>query len=373
MIRYYLICAMICTFLSHTTAREKLQYRNSELNRLSQTLHLHPDSLSEGMNYLVINGRQIKAQIDNGVLIFLGYCLFSNELKSMAHTPIFNFLERYFLQLDHPEKDRPLNKVLKEDRFVFNKGSVASVAQIKQDDSFSFGDENKRYWATWTRDGQEFLSVSFPANHELISGENKVESEINVEADILAAHVDSVIPVNESVLITTHQKGYYIKKGSTYLNGRLISDLYYQRYQGHDSPKLIADESHPLESASNLMLSLELQNDCSLKIKQILYGYKKKTFEVPLRNWLAYCKNSGCQLYWGVESFDNNIIKATIVAVNEAENYNHILFVNIPVSVIISGSGSIEARLDSFIPMHNVTNIFGKYRNLPKQPKIFEE
>ena len=361
---------MICTCLSYVSAKDQLQYRTSELDRLTQALQLNPDSMVEGKNDLVVNGRHIYAQIDNGMLTSLGYCLFSNDQKRVMHTPILNFLERYFLQLDYPQKDRPRDRMLREDRFTFKKGSLALIATIKEDDAFSCGCDNRQYWATWTRHGQEFISVSFPASHELISGENKVESERYVEADILSARIDSVVPIDTAALSPFLQDGYYIKKGSTYLHDLLMSDLYYQCHL--DTFSLITDQNHPLESASNLMLSPEIQTDCRLKIKQVMYGYQKKYFEVPLQNWISYCINSGCELFFGVESFEKDIIQASVIAVNEAENYNHVLFVNIPLSVIRGKSGYIEAKLETFIPMHNVTNIFDKYRKITKQPKLYE-
>jgi hypothetical protein len=149
------------------------------------------------------------------------------------------------------------------------------------------------------------------------------------------------------------------------------SDLYYER---RDSVlQLICDEAHPLESAANLMLSAEGTADCVLNVKQVMYGYKKKTFDVPLRNWIAYCLKGGCELYFAAESLDEKEIRATVIAVNIAENYNHVIFVDIPLSVIRQRGGEIVARLESFIPMHNVQNLFAKYKTIKnKQPKIYE-
>ena len=372
MIRVHLICVIACTCLSHISAKAQLQYRTNELNRLTQALQLNPDSMLEGQNNLLVNGRLIRAQVDNGVLNSLGYCLFSDDLKTMAHTPILNFLERYFLQLDHPEKDRPANRMLREDRFVFNKGSLASIATIQQDDGFSFGYEHKYYWATWTRNGQELLSVSFPANHELISGEAKIEAEKNVETDIRVSQLGPTKPVNKEMLTSTLQKDYYVKQGSTYLSKLLTSNLYYQ--QSDSTFSLICNESHPLESAANMMLSPDSQAAFNLKVKQIMYGFKKKFFDVPLYNWIAYCVNNGCELYFGVESFEREVIRASVFAVNIAENYNHVLFVNIPLKIIGQGSGDIEAQLETFVPMHNVLNMFAKYKKKTnKQTKIYEQ
>ena len=346
-------------------------YRSMEIKRLVQILQLNVDSLLEGVNTYNIKGRQVKLRYNNGQISSIGYLLFPEELIAAAQTPIMSFLERYFLQLDYPKPDRPRDRMIREDRFSFETGSFATVSTIRSDDAFSFSYEQNRYVSTWMRDGEILLSVSFPAEHELISGENKLEAENNVEADILNARTIMTDPVNESLLSATIQKDYYIRQGGTYLSKSLTSDLYYQRCDS--SFLLLQDASHPLETAANMMLSLESQATCQLKIKQVMYGYRKKYYEVPLRNWIAYCKNNGCKLYYGVETFNPDGIKASVIAVNEAEGYNHVLNVQIPLSVIDTATGIIDAQLETFIPMHNVRNLFAKYQKKKKQSKTYIE
>lgn len=368
-LRYVSILIYLC-FMA-LCASSSVRYRTAELKRLSEALHVQTDSIHEGENTIYVGNRLVRIQIDEGTMSFMGYMLFSNEMKEMAHTPILNFLERYLLQLDYPQKDRPQNKMLREDRVKFEIGSLAMVATLQTDCTFSYSYEHNRYIATWSRDGNPILSVSFPANHELISGENKKEAEEFIETDIRASQPSPTMPVNKDLLTSTIQKDYYVRPGSTYLKKQLTSDLYYQQTDNFFS--LIINESHPLESAANIMLSTDNPSSFILKVKQVMYGYKKKYFDVPLRNWIAYCQNNGCELYFGVESFDKEMIRASVIAVNDAEKYNHVLFVMIPLKTISQGSGDIEAQLETFIPMQNVTNLFEKYKkNKNKQPKIFE-
>lgn len=361
----------IILFLCLLSVKAEPSYRSAEIKRLVSALQLNADSLQEGWNTFALNDRQVKLLYTGGQVSFVGYDLFSDELKAVARTPIMNFLERYFLQLDYPWAERPINRMQREDRFKFETGSLATVATVRGDDAFSYVCEHNRYVATWTRDGQPILSVSFPAEHELISGENKLEAEANIEADILDAQIRRNTPVNDSTLSPTIQQDYFIKKGGTYLNKLLTSDLYFHRKDS--SYTLISDISHPLESAANMMLSTESLSPCNMKIKQIMYGYKKKNYEVPLNKWIAYCQNNGCELFYGVESFNQKGIKALVIAVNMAENYNHVLFVDIPLSVIGTEGGTIDAQLETFIPMHNVKNLFAKnFKTSNKQPKIYQ-
>ena len=360
MVKLRYINLLICLCLLPLCAKSSVLYRTAELKRLYETLQVHTDSIHEGLNTISIGNRLVNIRIDDGMVSFIGYMLFSEEMKAMAHSPILDFLERYFLQLDYPQADRSPNKMLREDRVKFEIGSLELVATLNADCTFSYGYELNRYVATWSREGQPILSVSFPANHELISGENKIESEQFVETDIRVSQLGPLKPVNKDLLTSTLQKNYFIKPGSTYLNKHLTSDLYYQQIDSVFS--LICNESHPLESAANMMLSSDNPLSFNLKIKQIMYGYKKKFFDIPLRNWIAYCQNNGCELYFGAESLDQEMIKASVIAVNNAEKYNHVLFVIIPLKAISQGSGDIEAQLETFIPMQNVTNLFCKYK-----------
>ena len=333
-----LTCCLVLLSLMHSPSLVEAAptFRSQKLQKLAAALRLNADSLREGQNLLTVNNRQVKVTVVGGQVTALGYDLFTDELKAVAATPILTFLERYFLQMDYPEADRPTDRMLREDRFQFKTGSRSTVAKLRPDDAFSFNYELRKYVATWTRDNLPLLTVSFPANHELISGENKIESERNFAADVLHAVVQPLSAVDASVLTPTLQNDFYIKKGGNYMNENIVADLYYQKSPAGFS--LLQNVSHPLESAGNMAMEAAISTGYNLKVTQVMYGYKM-----------------------------------TIFAVNAAENYNHLLFLNVPLSVIDRRQGDIQARLETFIPMHNVTNIMAKYRkNKNKERKLYE-
>ena len=368
-----LTCCLVLLSLMHSPSLVEAAptFRSQKLQKLAAALRLNADSLREGQNLLTVNNRQVKVTVVGGQVTTLGYHLFTDELKAVAATPILTFLERYFLQMDYPEADRPTDRMLREDRFQFKTGSRATVAKLRPDDAFSFNYELRKYVATWTRDNLPLLTVSFPANHELISGENKIESERNFAADVLHAVVQPLSAVDASVLTPTLQNDFYIKKGGNYMNENIVADLYYQKSPAGFS--LLQNVSHPLESAGNMAMEASISTGYNLKVTQVMYGYKKQQYDIPLSKWIAYCRSQGCDLYYGIESMTADMVKMTIFAVNAAENYNHLLFVNVPLSVIDRRQGDIQARLETFIPMHNVTNIMAKYRkNKNIERKLYE-
>ncbi len=355
-------CASLCA---------RPSYRLPEFKHLVTMLRIQEDSLCEGKNYFHTGKMKVYVDVRKNLVADMGYVVFSDDLKAAANTPILNFLERYFLLLDYPKPDHTRQKMLQEDRFRFITGNSNTLRELLPTDEFSYNGQRRIYEAAWRRDGRTLLSVSFPAEHQLISGEDKIQAEANFQNDALSATIPEVAGVSEEELTPTLQKDYFIMKGSTYMNNKLNSDLYYHKQEG--AYRLLASVSHPMESAANMMIGTDYNERYNLKVSQVLYGFKKKTYDLPLRNWIAFCRNNGCTLYYGIESMDEQTIKATVIAVNTAENYNHLLFVNIPLSAIDTGRGDIEAKLETYIPMHNVLNIFAKYRKVKnKNKKMYE-
>ena len=61
-----------------------------------------------------------------------------------------------------------------------------------------------------------------------------------------------------------------------------------------------------------------------------------------------------------------------VIAVNELENYNHVLTVKVPSSVVGQHVGRIEANLYPYIPTHNVKALFAKFNTSNKKEITFE-
>ena len=254
-------------------------------------------------------------------------------------------MERYFLQLKYPPTVKTASNMLRDDQFHFLKGSIAVIDEIRPTDDFAFNNDNHCYTATWNRDGKILLSVSFPVEYELISGENKIEAEDNLLSDIQNTKVSHDSP------LTTHLSE------STYINDCFSNRLYYQK------GKLISSSNHPAETLANLMLSTQARGQYDISVTQISYGFQKIVFQVPLRQWIAFCQNSGCQLYFGIDTMnEQGDISAVVLAVNQAENYNHVLTINMDAESLDARKGTIEARLYPYVPTHNVLNMFADYR-----------
>lgn len=333
------------------SASAKPSFRTAELERLAKVLALDTEALPDGYNHPTVKGIRLTVHQTEQTIDHIGLYLFPEEMRQTGKSPIFDFLERYFLQLKYPPQAKSMTNMICDDQFKFLTGSLETVDAILLTDGFSYSYDNHSYQATWSRDNQPLLSVSFPVEYELISGENKIEAEDNLPSDIRSTKV--VIPTGKPFA----RKDHYLSKDIT-------NRLYLSKGE------LVLSERHPLESAANMMLSLQTGGEFNISITQLSYGFKRTVFEVPLKQWIAFCEEHGCELYFGIEDMtEHSGVDGVVMAVNTSENYNHVLTVRIPSEVLEAKSGTIEARLYPYVPTHNVLTMFANYRK--SNPKTF--
>lgn len=321
----------------------QISYRTAELKRLASVMSIDVSALKEGYNLLSFNNRPLVVIVKNNAVSHIGWQLFSKDAREIGNVPVLDFLERYFLQLNYPPKDMSARQMLSDDQFSFVKGSLSTVSEIQPTDAFGFNYDKRKYVATWTRNGQSILSVTFPVEYELISGENKIEAENNLKADIQNTSLKGVRPKTAP---DVH-----------YINEKFSNRLYKKKGE------LLFSERHPAETVSNMLLSMETKGDYNVKITQLSYGFRKLVFTVPLRQWIAFCQNNGCLLYIGIEDINaDGDVSAVVIAVNEEENYNHVLTITIPSETIRNQKGTLDARLYPYVPTHNVLSLFATYK-----------
>lgn len=356
-----IIITIACCLFFTAQASAQPPCRNAELTRLATRLALAPDSLHEGYCHLRIGGRDVTVLVRDSVVCHIGQTLFPDAFKTGDNALLFNFLERYALQLKMPQPDKTAALMLRDDDVTFSHGSPATFSSIDSTKAFSFTKKDGRYACTWSNGEKTLLALSFPAEYQLLCGENKIEVEQRLEKELLRTVVSDTLLVQPDTasLSPTPQPQFFVERRGSYLDDRLNADLYYEQTDSA-AFRLISDSSFPAESLANAMLTPAAPGSYTLRIDQSLYGYASKQITVPLRQWLAYCQQSGCKLYFGVEQTDSASVRAMLMAVNTQADYNHLLTFTVPFSVIDSQQGTIEARLFSFVPMHNVKDIFGK-------------
>lgn len=353
------------------------QYKTAKIEEMANLLSFDLSDSAFGYQSKQWQGYPITVHTDGqGKIDHLGLKLFnrqdSNDKDLLL---IFNFVERYLLELLLLKDRQQLANMLISDRVNLEYGDFPDLKKISDSLLLRISqDESGKYSVSWSdhQTGKIVYSLSFPVNYELILGMNKIEIENNLAKEIqLQAYnieVKGTVRI-EDLQLMPKTTNHYIKQGVKYIIGALNSNLYYMKDKG-DQFRLIYDNKYPIESLANLMITEEVDHSYQLDISQNKYGYKEASFQVPLKQWVRYCLNSGCVPYFGFEDENETEIRASVVMENRWLAYNHVLYITFSKDLLKQKSGSIKAKLHAYIPTHNVTDLFYQTtNNLDKKPK----
>ena len=171
-ITYYILCLFLFLGNGHAFA---LQYQTVFLKKAAQKMAL--DSLLEtkaGKNvakYFDFKGTKMVAHYDGNAMVdHLGIVLFSETMKKENPSPIYDFLERAYL--DHIYKVSDNNLYL--NNIQFQVGSWDSFKKINASVPCSVNNGmDKFYTVKWQQNGKTLLSLAFPANYEYFANDSR--------------------------------------------------------------------------------------------------------------------------------------------------------------------------------------------------------
>lgn len=154
----------------------KNRYQSDLLAQIAESLQMKAmlDTMSNG-SYIAQQAymsHPLSIIVNDGEVEHIGYSIFSKEMRSGMPSPIYNFLERYALQADLPlKKSKTVERQLFEDDVTFTVGNIHKLSSIWTMENLAFSLENlqdRMCRATWTDNGKNVCSVSFPVSYNLL-------------------------------------------------------------------------------------------------------------------------------------------------------------------------------------------------------------
>lgn len=369
--RKLIIAMLACLLVGLSSVKaQQASFATQLLSKLAKDIHLQAvDSLSQGY-YKVgsMLGKDVIAEYDSShVVTHLGVRLFNPQMKKDLNPLVYNFLERYLLELCCWKDKETLSRKIADDKVYFIKGYVADFSKVKDNSLFSVSRvENKFYEVSWRHSVNEkpFLSMAFPVQYELLLGTPQVEIEQTMHEKIIQApnydevqELSNMSLLKDSVYATSPKRFYQIPDVNTC--------LYYQK-DASGLYQLICDESHLQYSAMNIFHVLTKVNN-PIKIEQSIYGFKKLEYVVSLQQWLNYCHAENLTVYTAIETEYENGFKVLLIAENKDLGYNHVLSVIVPKDFCTNAKSEFSAKLNAFITTHNVKNLYEQYKKGPKK------
>ena len=230
--------------------------------------------------------------------------------------------------------------------------------------AFALNADAERYTVGWQlADGT--LTMVFPKQYELLLGADKMEMEKGLMEELArAGDVDcEVDTLAVAGLEPAARKGYYIRKGGHYLANEMHSDTYYREI-GNGKAVLVFDAALPAESLANLFQEGWCGDDrrVMIQVQHHCYGNRKVEFMLELPQWVAYCKQHKCDVYFGMEQSDGTTLKGTVIVVNPDLGYNHMLYFECAADLFTRLRPHVDAVLYSYVPTHNIKDLFNDYK-----------
>ena len=308
----------------------------------------------------------VVARDKEGTIEHVGVKLFDRTLLTLHPSPIYYFMERYLLELLLLPNNSEITQKLRMDKVKLASDIIQStdykkvirrfVTDYSSDCSVYITCNNNRYQVSCIRQNKVLLKMQFPVRHELITGLSKLEAENSVYVSLLAHRVGKpeALSLND---VSVYQDSLYAYNEDYYMMEDIISTSYY-RAENENLVPLFEEEAMP-ESVYNLF-NAEHDWGVEVEITQNLYGGKKQTYSLPLFRLLDYLRKQGCGLYTGLKKVGGSSIEGTILAVHMELGYQHLLSFKVDRKVIKQpGKTEVKVKMYSYIPIHNVSSLFG--------------
>lgn len=345
-------------------------YQTDLLGRMATYMKLAStfETLKDGTywKHFSFNGKPITVIVRNGRIEHIGYALFTPYLRSTFSSPVFNFLERYTLEIDLPlNREKEVVRQIAEDDISFDKGTFAFFQTLLRDTTFlvQIDNDGKRYTVSWHKNNLAHCSIHFPISFDLLNGSEMLENERRIRADIWADPLCQVVSVQVSrkQLLPTWQSNYFILPGESYYTDSLNTNRYYEQ-DPEGNFRLMYHAKYPLESLANLFTTSEIENQFAIDIRLKKYGYQEELMNIPLNRWVSFCLNNGCKPFFGVISFDGNVAECELIMQNKNQGYDHAMRITFDISLLENRKGVVQARLNSYVPTSKIKYLFDEIK-----------
>ena len=375
------VCAGVLLLFS--IALQAQSFKASHLQKAYEKLHLNTETANR-------SGLTIR-KAEDGTIEHIGIPLFSNEMRTLLPSPIYDYLE--FALLDH--KYHINENTLQQQKIKFFNGSWADLENIKPSDNCTIDNrDDKWYVIKWSNNTKEILSVAVPIDYELLANSHRKEMEQNFSHELKQYKPDKAQPlfVESDELESLHRDGLLVKRGTSFLMPEINNDIYF-RYETiresaetkirptrsenitfeEEVPVLLVDVENPQETWANILLTPDQGgiNVC-LSLELLYAGYHKETIRISLPQWMGYCRSVGCTPYYIYEGTKDNQGAAIMMMYNRSEGYAHLVYLQAPLCQLADRSQAYTGKVYMYIPTSNISELFAKVAVGKSSPKNYE-
>ncbi|WP_146161507.1 hypothetical protein [Mangrovibacterium marinum] len=298
-------------------------------------------------------------------------------MRTAVGVEIADFLERAMLESVLEENNGKLKPKLKEynmelewNQIPYGSPLFHSLADglntIHDQSRFLLTHDSLTYCANWLNDDNSSFTVRFPANYELILGKDKKELDDQLGIKLKQHACTRKNPPKPLPKLDVLEKGknFLIQKGNSLFIEDMNSNTYFKKSPTGEIQWLY-DEQFAAQTLANLFYHDDPQaENIRLKILHRKYGKKTDEYLISLAQLTCFF-DEGFDTYIGFEQTSQPDLTAVVFFYNTKTNYLNMLRVKTKASALFN-QGILECELHSYIPEHNIKNLFGTYRDTGK-------
>lgn len=370
-IRY--IFAILLLALSATTlpAQDNIEIRTPE--RIARMIESMPmkDIPLQGVFRCpeLSNTVMFYTEARDGVTEQLGARLFPDEIRSntLYDPVIIGFIERLWVELLLRKTTESQISLLKEygvrivlGGYPLGSGNFSRLSQaldvINSMNSFSTNIGGTELDVQIRTATGNTLHIYIPASRDLLFQYDKKEHEERLVKELFNSR-KPYRQVDRVINMLPYDDNIWVSGGLCYMIDSLRNDVFLTR-----SGQAVWDsKSYPVETMRNILMSAVVPvrlNGMTLEITPHTYNRDIPKFRIPMSQFLGYIQNQGFEFYTGDAGRNGDRYQCLLVMYNTIYNYLHMLSVSFTPDQLDAGQTVIKADLSTFIPQHNIKNLF---------------
>lgn len=303
-----------------------------------------------------VKGYDIRYIKRNGEFDHIGLNLFTPQIKASFDSNLLLFVEESLAAQCFGIDVREYNKV------KITKGRKEDFKKITpKTDCIVISRNSQEMMVEWSP-GKTKVAVTVPIGYDITRFgsraeiENRLVNLIKTGAEIMVAPIKT-----DSCNFELYADDLYRFNGECFKNPHITRNTYYYSRQEKEP---VWDSQHPLESIANLFICpLPVSNSVNINLSILKHDYgEKEDFIIPVSQMLSAFEKDGCRAFWGVEGYENGIVKGALFLSNQPQGYAHVLKIECDISNVICNNAEIRARASLYVPINNMRdlNIQGK-------------
>lgn len=303
--------------------------------------------------------------------------LFHQDMKEKSLTMVYDFVERYFYEIDSlANAGHDIMRRMKDDKVIFIDGSLSTVYKIGPYNPYSISRiEDKAYSITWTDSTQteKLLTIMFPASFELIYGQPRYKLERTIKAQLSEQPTTfEAEALSDGLEFEPTDDGCLKRVPVKISDIESVSDAVYCMKNANTSdPVPVFDDKHRWYSASNLFQGIVSGcDDYRLHVLQSVFEFETLEYTVSLSQWLNYCRSLDAVVYIGLQEEREDGLILLLLAQSQSLGFEHMLSVVVPWNFVGKKDAVLKARLHAYIPKNNVKTMYQENYSKTKKKKI---